>query len=64
MASSAFGGDGQTDEWAFDDLDRPVELVGELVAHGDGPGPFGAKGVGQATISPIAPAVNNAILRQ
>ena len=29
--------------------------------HGDGPGPFGSKGMSQTTIVTVAPAVGNAI---
>jgi CO/xanthine dehydrogenase Mo-binding subunit len=41
--------------------DLPEQFIAEAVEHGDGPGPFGSKGVGQGTISPIAPAIGNAI---
>jgi CO/xanthine dehydrogenase Mo-binding subunit len=41
--------------------DLPEEFVSEMVEHGDGPGPYGSKGAGQGTISPIAPAIGNAI---
>ncbi|MBI2987979.1 MAG: xanthine dehydrogenase family protein molybdopterin-binding subunit [Deltaproteobacteria bacterium] len=39
----------------------PEEFQCGMVENGDGPGPFGSKGVGQATISPVAPAISNAI---
>jgi len=42
-------------------LHLPEEFRCQMVENGDGPGPFGSKGVGQATISPVAPAISNAI---
>jgi len=41
--------------------DLPMELKSIMVENGDGPGPHGSKGMGQTAISPIAPAVSNAI---
>jgi CO/xanthine dehydrogenase Mo-binding subunit len=41
--------------------DMPEELLSVMVENGDGPGPGGAKGMGQTAVSPIAPAVGNAI---
>jgi CO/xanthine dehydrogenase Mo-binding subunit len=40
--------------------DQPDSLCSYMVEHGDGPGPFGAKGAGEASISPVAPAIGNA----
>jgi len=41
--------------------DIPEEFKSMMVENGDGPGPQGSKGMGQTAISPIAPAVGNAI---
>jgi CO/xanthine dehydrogenase Mo-binding subunit len=41
--------------------DLPDELLGVLVENGDGPGPFGAKGMGEGGLVPVAPAVGNAL---
>ena len=41
--------------------DLPSEFVTITQEQGHGPGPFGAKGAGEATILPIASAVANAI---
>jgi CO/xanthine dehydrogenase Mo-binding subunit len=50
--------------WAYrlarmDDL--PAQVVTILVENGDGPGPFGAKGLAQTTLPCVAPAIGNAI---
>ena len=31
--------------------------------NGDGPGPFGAKGVGEGSLIPVSPAIANALAR-
>ena len=41
------------------DLPTPCRL--QSWRHGDGPGPFGSKGMSQTTIVTVAPAVGNAI---
>jgi CO/xanthine dehydrogenase Mo-binding subunit len=41
--------------------DLPEEFRSILVENGDGPGPYGAKGIGEGAIMPIAPAVANAV---
>jgi len=41
--------------------DMPARLETILVENGDGPGPQGSKGMGQTAVSPVAPAVGNAI---
>ncbi len=43
----------------FEDLPDVFETV--LVENGDGPGPYGAKGIGEAGVVAVAPAVANAI---
>ncbi|MGB9867657.1 MAG: xanthine dehydrogenase family protein molybdopterin-binding subunit [Bacillota bacterium] len=42
-------------------MDVPAVLVGEFVEHGDGPGPFGCKGLGESGILAVAPAVAAAV---
>jgi CO/xanthine dehydrogenase Mo-binding subunit len=41
--------------------DHPREVVSLLVEHPHPDGPFGAKGVGEAALPPVAPAIGNAI---
>ncbi|MBI2986433.1 MAG: xanthine dehydrogenase family protein molybdopterin-binding subunit [Deltaproteobacteria bacterium] len=41
--------------------DLPEKFFSLMVENGDGPGPMGSKGMGQTAVSPIAPAVANAI---
>ncbi len=43
----------------FDDL--PDEFESILIEDGNGPGPYGAKGLGEGGIIPVAPAVANAV---
>jgi CO/xanthine dehydrogenase Mo-binding subunit len=41
--------------------DVPSALPTAIIENGDGPGPFGAKGMSQTSIPCVAPAINNAI---
>jgi CO/xanthine dehydrogenase Mo-binding subunit len=41
--------------------DQPENLISLTVENEDGPGAFGSKGAGEATISPIGPAIGNAV---
>ena len=41
--------------------DLPEGFYSVMVENGDGPGPYGAKGMGQTAVSPVAPAVANAV---
>ncbi len=41
--------------------DLPQEFVSALIENGDGPGPYGAKGMGESGIVSVAPAVGNAL---
>jgi CO/xanthine dehydrogenase Mo-binding subunit len=41
--------------------DLPKELRSILVENADGPGPYGAKGIGESGLMPTAPAIANAI---
>jgi len=43
----------------FADVPNPFTVI--LVENGDGPGPFGAKGMGESGINPVAPAVASAV---
>jgi len=43
--------------------DLPGELRSILVENGDGPGPYGAKGIGESGLLPTSPAVANALAR-
>jgi CO/xanthine dehydrogenase Mo-binding subunit len=42
--------------------DLPEVFESELVENQDGPGPYGAKGMGESGIVSIAPAIANAIV--
>jgi CO/xanthine dehydrogenase Mo-binding subunit len=44
---------------AFDDVPHEFESI--LIEDGNGPGPYGAKGLGEGGIIPVAPAVANAV---
>jgi len=41
--------------------DLPKQFDSALIENGDGPGPYGAKGMGESGIVPVAPAVGNAL---
>lgn len=41
--------------------DLPESFHSSLVENGDGPGPFGSKGIAQTSIGCVAPAIGNAI---
>jgi CO/xanthine dehydrogenase Mo-binding subunit len=43
--------------------DLPDEYRSILVENGDGPGPYGAKGIGESGLLPTAPAIANALAR-
>jgi CO/xanthine dehydrogenase Mo-binding subunit len=43
--------------------DLPPEMRSILVENGDGPGPFGAKGIGESGLMPTSPAIANALAR-
>jgi len=43
--------------------DLPEEFESALVENQDGPGPYGAKGMGESGIVSIAPAIGNAVAR-
>jgi len=43
--------------------DMPQEFESALVENQDGPGPYGAKGMGESGIVSIAPAIGNAVAR-
>jgi CO/xanthine dehydrogenase Mo-binding subunit len=43
--------------------DLPARLESRFVENADGPGPFGAKGIGEGSLIPVSPAVANALAR-
>ncbi len=43
--------------------DLPDDFKSALIENGDGPGPYGAKGMGESGIVSVAPAVGNALYR-
>jgi CO/xanthine dehydrogenase Mo-binding subunit len=43
--------------------DLPEDLHSILVENADGPGPYGAKGIGESGLMPTAPAIANALAR-
>ncbi len=43
--------------------DLPAEYRSILIENGDGPGPYGAKGIGESGLLPTAPAIANAVTR-
>jgi CO/xanthine dehydrogenase Mo-binding subunit len=43
--------------------DLPEEFSSSLIENGNGPGPFGAKGMGEGGLLPVASAIANAIAR-
>jgi CO/xanthine dehydrogenase Mo-binding subunit len=45
----------------FDDLPERLETI--LIENGNGPGPFGSKGIGEGGLLPVASAVANAVAR-
>jgi CO/xanthine dehydrogenase Mo-binding subunit len=42
-------------------LDLPVSIESEVVENGDGPGPYGAKGMSEGALLPVAPAIAAAV---
>jgi CO/xanthine dehydrogenase Mo-binding subunit len=42
-------------------MDLPHEMVSEIVENGDGPGPYGAKGMSEGALLCVASAVGNAV---
>jgi CO/xanthine dehydrogenase Mo-binding subunit len=42
-------------------LDLPVRIESEVVENGDGPGPYGAKGMSEGALLPVAPAIAAAV---
>ncbi len=41
--------------------DLPLQLISEQIENGDGPGPYGAKGVSEGSILCVAPALGAAV---
>jgi CO/xanthine dehydrogenase Mo-binding subunit len=42
-------------------MDLPLELISEIVENGDGPGPYGSKGMSEGALLCVAPAVAAAV---
>jgi CO/xanthine dehydrogenase Mo-binding subunit len=42
-------------------MDLPLEMASDIVQNGDGPGPYGAKGMSEGAVLPVAPAVAAAV---
>jgi CO/xanthine dehydrogenase Mo-binding subunit len=42
-------------------MDLPAAMTSEVVENGDGPGPYGAKGMSEGALLPVAPAVAAAV---
>ena len=42
-------------------MDLPVEMLSDIVENGDGPGPYGAKGMSEGALLAVAPAVAAAV---
>jgi CO/xanthine dehydrogenase Mo-binding subunit len=61
-----YGGDGLLNGDAFQYRlpkfrDVPAAFFSSIVENGDGPGPFGSKGMAQVSIPCVPPAINNAV---
>jgi CO/xanthine dehydrogenase Mo-binding subunit len=42
-------------------MDLPLEMVSDMIENGDGPGPYGAKGMSEGALLPVAAAVAAAV---
>jgi CO/xanthine dehydrogenase Mo-binding subunit len=42
-------------------MDLPAETASDIVENADGPGPYGAKGMSEGALLPVAPAVAGAV---
>jgi CO/xanthine dehydrogenase Mo-binding subunit len=42
-------------------MDLPLEMASDIVENADGPGPYGAKGMSEGALLPVAPAVAGAV---
>ena len=42
-------------------MDLPEEMVSDTVENGDGPGPYGAKGMSEGALLPVSSAVAAAV---
>ena len=42
-------------------MDLPLEMVSDTIENADGPGPYGAKGMSEGALLPVAPAVAAAV---
>jgi CO/xanthine dehydrogenase Mo-binding subunit len=42
-------------------MDLPLEMISDTIENEDGPGPYGAKGMSEGALLPVAPAVAAAV---
>jgi CO/xanthine dehydrogenase Mo-binding subunit len=42
-------------------MDLPISMASDVIENGDGPGPYGAKGMSEGALLPVAPAVAAAV---
>jgi CO/xanthine dehydrogenase Mo-binding subunit len=42
-------------------MDLPLEMASDMIENADGPGPYGAKGMSEGALLPVAPAVAGAV---
>jgi CO/xanthine dehydrogenase Mo-binding subunit len=42
-------------------MDLPLEMASDIVEGEDGPGPYGAKGMSEGALLPVAPAIAAAV---
>ena len=42
-------------------MDLPLEMLSDIIENEDGPGPYGAKGMSEGALLPVAPAVAAAV---
>jgi CO/xanthine dehydrogenase Mo-binding subunit len=42
-------------------MDLPLEMLSDTIENGDGPGPYGAKGMSEGAVLAVAPAVASAV---
>jgi CO/xanthine dehydrogenase Mo-binding subunit len=42
-------------------MDLPLEMESDMIENADGPGPYGAKGMSEGALLPVAPVVAAAV---
>jgi CO/xanthine dehydrogenase Mo-binding subunit len=43
-------------------MDLPLETASDMIENADGPGPYGAKGMSEGALLPVAPAMAGAVM--